>query len=133
MKMLLDMNIPEVWVAFLNKAGYEAIHWSSVGDIRARDTEIMTWARTHQYVVFTHDLDFGSLLFATNAEAPSVVQLRAEHIVPEVFGDVVLETLGKSAEALRSGALVTIDPSRHRIRLLPLKGNRLTKDSSECS
>lgn len=130
MKILLDMNIPEVWVAFLNKAGHDATHWSGVGDIHARDTEIMAWARAHQHVVFTHDLDFGSLLFATNAKAPSVVQLRAEHIVPEVLGDVVLEALGTSAEALRRGALVTIDPRRHRIRLLPLKGNRLTTDSS---
>jgi len=62
-KILLDMNIPEVWVAFLNKAGHDATHWSRVGDIHARDTEIMAWARAHQHVVFTHDLDFGSLLF----------------------------------------------------------------------
>lgn len=38
----------------------------------------------------------------------SVVQLRAEHIVPEAMGDVVLEALGTSAGALRDGALITI-------------------------
>lgn len=130
MKIVLDMNIPEVWEGFLNKAGHKAIHWSRIGDIRADDPEIMGWARAHGHVVFTHDLDFGSLLFATNAKAPSVVQLRVEHIIPEIFGDAVLEALSTSAEALRSGALVTIDPRRHRVRLLPLRNDRLTKGSS---
>jgi predicted nuclease of predicted toxin-antitoxin system len=121
MKIILDMNIPEIWVGFLKSAGHEVIHWSEIGDIRANDAEIMAWARDYGHVVFTHDLDFGSLLFATNVKAPSVIQLRVEHIVPEVVGDTVLETLNTAAEALRTGALVTIDPRRHRIRLLPLR------------
>jgi len=112
MKIVLDMNIPEVWEGFLNKASHEAIHWSRIGNIRAFDPEIMAWAHTHQHVVFTHDLDFGALLFATNAKAPSVVQLRAEHIVPEILGDVVLEALSTCTDALTAGALATIDPSR---------------------
>lgn len=126
MKILLDMNIPETWVTFLNNAGHEAIHWNRVGDIRAEDVEIMAWAREQGYIVFTHDLDFGSLLHATNAEDPSVIQLRAEHILPEVLGDAVLETLDGATEALNSGALVTIDPRRHRIRFLPLRSQGLT-------
>ena len=81
------MNIPQIWESFLNEAGHEAIHWSKIGDIRTEDTEIMAWARENQYVVFTHDLDFGSLLYATNAKSPSVIQLRAEHILPEIVGD----------------------------------------------
>ena len=54
------MNIPQIWESFLNEAGHEAIHWSKIGDIRTEDTEIMAWARENQYVVFTHDLDFGA-------------------------------------------------------------------------
>ena len=130
MKIVLDMNIPEIWVGFLNDAGHEAVHWSGIGDIRADDVEIMTWAREHDHVVFTHDLDFGSLLFATNAKAPSVIQLRVEHIVPEVVGDAVLETFNTATEAIRAGALITIDPRRHRIRLLPLRSNPLTSGST---
>jgi predicted nuclease of predicted toxin-antitoxin system len=121
MKIVLDMNIPEVREEFLRNAGHEAIHWSRIGDIRADDDAIMAWAREHGHVVFTHDLDFGSLLFATNAAAPSVLQLRVQHIVPDVVGDAVLETLITAADSLNSGALVTIDPRRHRIRLLPLR------------
>ena len=130
MKIVLDMNIPETWIGFLNDAGHEVVHWSGIGDIRADDAEIMAWAREHDHVVFTHDLDFGSLLFATNAKAPSVIQLRVEHIVPEVVGDAVLETFNTAKAALRTGALVTIDPRQHRIRLLPLRGNQLTSGST---
>lgn len=123
MKILLDMNMPEVWEDFLNAAGFAAMHWSRVGDIRAQDEEIMEWARRNGHMVLTHDLDFGALLYATNARAPSVMQVRAEHIVPRVLGTVVLGALRSVADQLEAGALVTVDPRRQRIRLLPLRGD----------
>jgi hypothetical protein len=36
---------------------------------RAEDKALMTRARTHSHVVFTHDLDFGTLLATTGAAA----------------------------------------------------------------
>jgi len=33
----------------------------------------MSYAQDHGYVVFTHDLDFGTLLALTRARGPSVV------------------------------------------------------------
>jgi len=119
MKILLDMNIPLSWKHFLLSAGYEAIHWRDVGDIRAADSEIMAYARSNYLVVFTHDLDFGAILAATNASGPSVIQLRMSNIVPESAGKLVLQALEKTAVELAKGALVTIDPLHHRIRLLP--------------
>ena len=120
MKIVLDMNISPTWVPFLNDAGYETIHWSKVGDIRAEDSEIMKWAEINKFIVFAHDLDFSSLLYATGAKAPSVVQLRTENILPSSIGDAVLETLNLGLKHLESGSLITIDPRRHRIRILPL-------------
>lgn len=92
-----------------------------MGDIRAQDSEIMAWAKANQRIVFTHDLDFGALLYATNVEGPSVIQLRIENILPAAVEKIVFETLQTVSEELKAGALVTIDPRRHRIRLLPLK------------
>lgn len=122
MNILLDMNIPVIWENFLNNAGHHTLHWSNVGDIRAADTEIMQWAREHHFIVFTHDLDFGALLFSTNAKSPSVIQLRTENIMPVAVGAIVLQTLDNIAEELHAGVLVTIDPRKNRVRLLPLKG-----------
>ncbi len=121
MKILLDMNISSVWEKFLNDAGYNSIHWSKVGNIRAKDTVIMDWARINGYVVFTHDLDFGALLYSTNAKAPSVIQLRMANILPSKAGSIVLEALKTGMKELSEGALVTIAPKRHRINILPLR------------
>lgn len=65
MKLLVDMNLSPAWIEFFESSGYHAIHWSSVGDPRAPDYVIMDWARANDYVVFTHDLDFGAILAAT--------------------------------------------------------------------
>lgn len=121
MKIVLDMNIPPIWVQYLNDAGHDAIHWSNIGNIRAEDTEIMEWARINKHIVFTHDLDFGGLLYATGAKAPSVIQLRVENILPSSVGNELLETLKIATEELNNGALITIDPRRQRMRILPLR------------
>jgi predicted nuclease of predicted toxin-antitoxin system len=81
----------------------------------------MEWARTHEHIVFTHDLDFGALLFATRATAPSVIQIRTEDIRPQSVGSLVLMALAQTEEEMKRDALVTIDPRKNRIRLLPLK------------
>jgi predicted nuclease of predicted toxin-antitoxin system len=61
-----------------------------VGDPRASDAQLMTWARTRGYVVFTHDMDFGALLAATRARGPSVLQVRVNDTMPSSAGaDVV--------------------------------------------
>jgi predicted nuclease of predicted toxin-antitoxin system len=70
MKLVVDMNLSPEWVSVLREAGWEAEHWSQLGDPRAVDVEIMVWAREHGRVVFTHDLDFGTLLALTQAEGP---------------------------------------------------------------
>lgn len=56
------MNLSPLWVPFLERNGFEAVHWSAVGAPTAPDTEIMDRAIAEGYAVFTHDLDFGRLL-----------------------------------------------------------------------
>jgi len=123
MKILLDMNLSPAWVSFLEHEGYEVKHWSSVGAITAPDTEIMEWARRNEYIVFTHDLDYGTLLFVTKAVAPSVLQLRCEDIRPTSVGTIVVRALEKAQKEIEQGVLVTVDLRKSRIRLLPLKRN----------
>lgn len=121
MKLVLDMNLTPDWVPVLTQGGHTAIHWSSVGSPRATDHEILTWAKERQLVVFTHDLDFGAILAATNADAPSVLQVRTQDPTPEHCGEIVLATLRRHATALAEGALISVDENRARVRLLPLK------------
>lgn len=37
MKILLDMNLSPAWVEFLEGEGFEAVHWSLVGEPNAPD------------------------------------------------------------------------------------------------
>lgn len=76
------------------------------------------------YVVLTHDLDFSAILAATHGEKPSVVQIRAEEVSPNVIGAQVVSALRQMATELDSGVLLTIDPIRTRLRVLPLHTQR---------
>ncbi|MGH2611186.1 MAG: DUF5615 family PIN-like protein, partial [Tepidiformaceae bacterium] len=78
MKLLIDMNLSPQWAEFLEKHGFDTIHWSAVGNPRAPDTTIVEWAREHSRVILTHDLDFSRLLALTRASGPSVLQVRTE-------------------------------------------------------
>ncbi|EGO80784.1 hypothetical protein XFEB_02355 [Xylella fastidiosa EB92.1] len=115
------MNLSPRWVDVLADAGIEAAHWSTLGAYNAQDLEIMAYASANNYMVLTHDLDFGAILAATHGEKPSVVQIRAEDISPDVIGKQIVIALRQMAAELEEGALVTVDPNRTRLRLLPLQ------------
>ncbi len=121
MKLLVDMNLSPRWVGVLAGAGLEAAHWSTLGANNARDSEIMAYASANDFVVLTHDLDFSAILAATHGERPSVVQIRAEDVSPEAIGKQVINALRQMAFELQEGALITIDPGRARVRVLPLQ------------
>ncbi len=121
MKILVDMNLSPNWTAAFTAQNIESVHWSTVGDPRAEDTEIMDYARANDYVVFTHDLDFGAILALTQAESPSVMQIRAQNILPSHLANIVLSVLRTNQESLEQGALIVVDEVRSRVRILPLQ------------
>jgi predicted nuclease of predicted toxin-antitoxin system len=121
MKILIDMNLSPDWEEFLHNSGYEAVHWSNVGDPRATDQTIMAWALASDHIVFTHDLDFGTILAVTNASGPSVIQVRTQNVLPSDLGTLVVGALKQFADLIQAGALIVIDESRQRARVLPLK------------
>lgn len=71
-------------------AGVEAVHWSTVGAKNATDAQIMAYALADDFVVLTHDLDFGAILAATQGDKPSVVQIRSENVSLDAIGAQVL-------------------------------------------
>ena len=121
MKILIDMNLSPDWVAAFAAENIESVHWRTVGDPRAEDTQIMEYARANDYIVLTHDLDFGTLLALTQAESPSVVQVRAQNILPSHLANTVVAVLRTNEESLEQGALIVVDEGRARVRILPLQ------------
>ena len=120
MKLLVDMNLSPEWVHVLEEEGWEATHWSQVGSKRAPDSEILKWAKAYGYVVFTHDLDFGAILAATKAQSPSVLQIRTKDINPHHMRNLVVSVLNQFKGHLEKGALISVDESSSRARILPL-------------
>jgi predicted nuclease of predicted toxin-antitoxin system len=121
MKLLIDMNLSPKWVSVLKEAGLQTAHWSNIGRPNAPDYEILAYAKSNGYVVFTHDLDFGSILAATKADCPSVIQIRTQNITPEYLGPLVVSALHQFKKHLEDGAIVTIDQKKLRARILPLQ------------
>jgi predicted nuclease of predicted toxin-antitoxin system len=121
MKLLVDMNLSPEWIGYLALAGFEAAHWSRFGSPSAADRDIMAFAREHDYVLLTHDLDFSAMLSAVRGEKPSVVQIRAGDLHVSSIGDSLVHALTQMSAELNRGALLTIEPGRTRIRLLPLQ------------
>jgi predicted nuclease of predicted toxin-antitoxin system len=119
-RIFIDMNLSPDWEPVLTRDGWSAIHWSKVGDPRAPGRVIMDWALANCYVMFTHDLDFGTTLALTRAKGPSVVQLRSDDVLPDHLEGIVIAALKQHAADLDSGALVVVDEHKCRVRVLPI-------------
>ena len=96
------------------------MHWSPIGDACAPGSEIMSWARRHGHIVFTHDLDFAAIVATTNAKGPSVLQIRTQDVLPSSIGEEIVDVLRQHGSVLNHGAIVTVDKLASRIRILPV-------------
>ena len=125
MKFLIDMNLSPEWVNVFEQHGWHAVHWQEIGEPNASDNTIMVWARQHNYIVFTRDLDFGTLLAMTTADGPSVIQIRAKDVMPQNLGNLLMAILREHQSVIESGALLTVTEDRARVRILPFKVDEL--------
>ena len=125
MKILIDMNLSMKWVPVFEQHGWHAVHWQEIGDPHASDSTIMAWARENGYVVFTQDLDFGTLLATTYVQKPSVIQIRIQNALPKNLGTWLVNILQQHEKSLQNGVLLTVDENRTRIRVLPFQADGL--------
>jgi len=88
----------------------------------------MQWARDNACIIFTHDLDFTTLLAVTDATGPSVIQVRTQNALPEAVGETLFKAIRQFEHELKSGALLSIDSHRSKARMLPLKAKPKTQN-----
>jgi len=120
MKILIDMNLSPEWVQEFKIHNIESAHWSEIGQFDALDAIIMDWARKNEYIVFTHDLDFGTALALTRADKPSVIQVRTQNVTVSHLSKMIIPILKDYAELMDKGALLVIEEDKNRLRILPL-------------
>lgn len=83
----------------------------------------MAYALSEKSIVLTSDLDFGAILAATKGVAPNVVQVRAEDLSPSAIGNQVISALRQAEPQFDEGVLVTVEPARMRLTLLPIRSS----------
>ena len=81
---------------------------------------ILAWAKQHQCIVFTNDLDFGAILALSKGKTPSVFQLRTQDLLPQSIGKIVIENLERFQLELSQGALISLELDRAKVRILPI-------------
>ena len=97
MRFLIDMNLSPKWVEFLTNSGHEATHWVDIGAPDAPDHDVLAYASSSSLVILTQDLDFGTLLAAGGLSTPSVIQFRAQAVLPNDVGSQLLAAVAVTA------------------------------------
>jgi predicted nuclease of predicted toxin-antitoxin system len=120
MKLLLDQGLPLSAAALLRETGIDSIHVGEIGMSEAEDADIIQRARDEGRIVATLDADFHTLLALNVAIAPSVIRIRIERLRAQALTNLLLAVIAECEGDLEQGAAITIEPSRIRVRRLPL-------------
>ncbi|MEE8467734.1 MAG: DUF5615 family PIN-like protein [Planctomycetota bacterium] len=122
MRFLVDNALSPTVSANLQAAGHDSIHVRDLGLQAASDDVIFDRAAQEDRVLISADTDFGTILALRRAKKPSGVLFRRgleRH--PRSQVPVILANLVQLEESLHEGSLVILEPSRVRIRRLPLR------------
>lgn len=120
MKLLLDQGLPRSSARLLRSEGIDSIHVGEIGMAKATDVEIIQKASNEGRIVITLDADFHTLLALSRAVLPSIVRIRIEGLKTQAMTDLLLTVITECNDDLIGGSAVTVEPSRIRIRRLPL-------------
>lgn len=121
MKFLIDNALSPLVATELSAAGHDAQHVRDVGLQAASDLTIFDHTAAEDRVNVSADTDFGALLAERSSARPSVILFRhgTTHRPSEQV-ELLLANLSALEDDLELGGVVVIEPTRIRIRRLPL-------------
>ncbi|MDQ7027735.1 MAG: DUF5615 family PIN-like protein [Anaerolineae bacterium] len=125
MKFLIDHNLSAKVADGLQELGHDAVPVSAYDMSRADDDIIFDRAAAEDRVIVSSDTDFGMLLAIRQSKKPSIILLRLFGTMQRASEQVALidNNLPNIKVHLDAGCIVVIEPSRIRIRLLPIGSN----------
>lgn len=116
--MGLSMRVVE----WLRSRGHDVVHLRDQGLQRLPNGKIFEKATAEDRVVLTFDLDFGEIVASSPASQTSVVVFRLQNTRTDHVMTRLERVLQESRGALDQGAVVIVEDTRHRVRLLPVGG-----------
>ena len=121
LEFLANMNISPLTVEDLRSLGWSIVRVPEIMDKKSKDRELLIYARKHNKVVITQDLDFSSLLALGGYAKPSVINLRFENAKPDFMTRRIIEIVKELERELSEGIVVSVDEISARYRNLPIE------------
>lgn len=121
MRFLANMGISPLTVAFLRRAGHDALHLHEVGLNTLPDALILQKARDEGRILLTSDLDFADLLAAGGEALPTVVIFRLRNMSPDSVNRHLELLLAHYSAELEQGVIVSVAEDHIRVRRLPIE------------
>ncbi len=113
MKILLDTCIWGGAIELLKAAGHDVI-WAGAWDVDPGDDEILIRAHQEGRVLVSLDKDFGELAVVRGQPHAGIVRLVNWSALQQA--SICLKVLARYDTELQTGAIVTADPGRVRVR-----------------
>lgn len=113
MKLLLDTCVWGGAVKTLEASGHNVV-WAGQWPEDPGDEEILAIAHNEDRILVTLDKDFGEMAIVQKKSHSGIVRL-VNHSAKQQ-GIVCLRVIEKYGRELQSGAIVTVEPGRIRIR-----------------
>ena len=114
------MGVSASTVEMLRDLGHDAVHLRDEGLQKLADAEIVSKALKEQRTVLTFDLDFGSILAASQSTQPSVVIFRLRNQTPVSVNRRLTQVITECESKLAAGAVVVVEDLGYRVRTLPI-------------
>lgn len=119
-RLLLDQGLPRRTSLHLNDEHWDVLHTCDIGLSKAKDSEILEYARNNKRIIITLDADFHTFLAVRNAVSPSVIRIRIEGLKARDLSRLIEAIWPKVEAPMRQGAMVTVTAKSIRIRHLPV-------------
>jgi predicted nuclease of predicted toxin-antitoxin system len=120
LEFLANMNISPLTVEQLKQHGWNIIRVSEIMKSNSTDKEVLAYARDHNKILITQDLDFSMLLAVGGHSKPSVINLRLEKANPDYVATRIMEVVPAMVKELAEGVVVSVDETSVRYRNLPI-------------